>query len=129
MTKKIFPAALLLLLLSICFTAAARSQGDIRFETTTVDMGEISENGGPRTATFTFTNTGDGNVVITKATAQCGCTSPKYSEEPVAPGKKGTVQVTYNPKGRPGSFVKTVTLTLAGARKSKMILKIKGRVK
>lgn len=119
--------AFLLLAASLPLSAARR--GDARFETTTVDMGTISEKGGPRTATFTFTNIGDGNLVITSATAQCGCTRPEYSEAPVAPGKKSVVKVTYNPKGRPGAFSKNITLKFAGAKKGKIILKIKGAVK
>ena len=45
------------------------------------------------------------------------------------PGKKATVKVTYNPKGRPGAFTKNVTVRLANAKRSKVILKIKGTVK
>ena len=115
----------LLLLLCLALPALAKApKGDARFETTTIDMGTIPENKGPRAVTFTFTNIGDGNLVITSATAQCGCTRPEYSEAPVAPGKG-----TYNPKGRPGAFTKNVTVRLANAKRSKVILKIKGTVK
>lgn len=120
--------AALLLVLS-CQPAHAAAKGDARFATTTIDMGTISENGGAKSVQFQFTNIGDGNLVIVGASAQCGCTRPEYSEAPVAPGKKGSVKVTYNPKGRPGSFVKTVTVRFAGARKGKIILRIKGTVK
>ena len=120
----------LLLLLCLALPALAKApKGDARFETTTIDMGTIPENKGPRAVTFTFTNIGDGNLVITSATAQCGCTRPEYSEAPVAPGKKATVKVTYTPKGRPGAFTKNVTVRLANAKRSKVILKIKGTVK
>lgn len=120
---------ILALLLCCALPAMAAGKGDARFATTTIDMGTISENGGPRTATFTFTNIGDGNIVITDASAQCGCTRPEYSDAPVAPGKKGTIKVTYSPKGRPGSFTKAVTVRMAGAKKGKIVLKIKGVVK
>lgn len=121
---------ILFALFMICaLTAMAGSKGEARFASTTVDMGTISEKGGPKTATFTFTNIGDGNIIITDASAQCGCTRPQYSDAPVAPGKKGTIKVTYNPKGRPGSFMKSVTVRMAGAKKGKIVLKIKGTVK
>lgn len=120
----------LIVLLCLALSASARdSLGEARFESTTIDMGTIPENKGPRTVTFSFTNIGDGNLVITSATAQCGCTKPEYSEAPVAPGKKGTVKVTYNPKGRPGDFSKNITLRMANAKRGKVILKIKGTVR
>lgn len=120
----------LIVLLCLALSASARdSLGEARFESTTIDMGTIPENKGPRTVTFSFTNIGDGNLVIISATAQCGCTKPEYSEAPVAPGKKGTVKVTYNPKGRPGDFSKNITLRMANAKRGKVILKIKGTVR
>lgn len=120
----------LLLLLCLALPGLARGpRGEARFESTTIDMGAIPENKGPRAVTFTFTNIGDGNLVITSASAQCGCTKPEYSEAPVAPGKKGHVKVTYNPKGRPGSFTKNITLRMANAKRGKVILKIKGTVR
>lgn len=128
--KKLIPALLALItLIGIALPASAAPKGEARFAATTLDMGILSENGGPRSVIFEFTNVGKGNMVITNATAQCGCTKPSYSEAPVAPGHKGTVKVTYNPKGRPGAFSKTITLRLAGAKKNKVILKIKGTVK
>src|SRR5512139_718104 len=32
---------------------------------------------------FPFTNTGDADLVLTSATASCGCTVPKYNKKPV----------------------------------------------
>ena len=46
--------------------------------------------------------------------ASCGCTSPSYTKQPVAPGETGTVTVTFNPAGRPGRFTKTLMVDLAG---------------
>ena len=52
-----------------------------------------------------------GPLVIHQAIASCGCTVPKYTQEPVLPGKTGTVTVTYNGTGRyPGHFRKSITL-------------------
>ena len=54
---------------------------------------------------------GDAPLVIHQAVASCGCTVPEYSQEPIAPGKTGTVKVTYNGTGRyPGHFKKSITL-------------------
>lgn len=101
--------------------------GKINFAEKVFDFGKIKEKGGLVSHEFTFTNDGDGNLVILKATAECGCTRPSYSDAPVAPGKTGKLKVSYNPLGRPGSFEKVVTVTSSG-NPSKVRLKIRGVV-
>jgi hypothetical protein len=79
--------------------------------------------GKPVTHEFFFINKGTEPLKIESATASCGCTTPKWTTESVAPGKMGSVVVTYN-MGHAGKFSKTVTvLTTAG---EKVILYIKG---
>ena len=73
------------------------------------------------------TNTQGAPLVITRATASCGCTKPKYNTEPVAPGKSTIVEVTYNPAGRPGQFVKTIAIYSNG-KEGAYIVRIKGVV-
>lgn len=99
----------------------------IKFTEQTHNFGTIKEEKGPVTHEFEFINTGNGNLVIVDATAECGCTRPDYPKNPIAPGKKGKVKVTYNPAGRPGSFDKVVTVRTNGSPK-KVRLKIKGSV-
>ena len=132
MKKKNLLSPLLLLLcmaLAVPAMLAKGEKGDVRFAYTTYDFGIIPEKGGPVSCTFEFTNDGLGNVIITDATAQCGCTRPQFPEAPVKPGKKSKIKVTFNPAGRPGAFSKNVTVRLSGDRKKKVILKIKGTVK
>lgn len=110
------------------FTATgADKKPHIAFDKETHDFGKIREKGGKVTCEFTFSNAGAGNLVITDATAQCGCTKPTYPENPIAAGKTGVIKVTYNPMGRPGLFEKTVTVKTNGHPK-KVRLKIKGEV-
>lgn len=76
----------------------------------THDFGNIPE--GPKaTHTFTFVNTGNEPLIVSNAQASCGCTSPEFSKEPVLPGQKGKITVTYATQGRPGNFTKSVYLT------------------
>ena len=42
---------------------------------------------------FTFTNTGTAPLLISSASASCGCTVPKYSKKPVQPGDSGELEV------------------------------------
>lgn len=100
----------------------------IEFVTKTFDFGVIRESGGPVSHEFEFVNKGDGNLLILKATAECGCTRPSFPEKPVAPGKTGKIKVTYNPAGRPGGFDKVVTVTTNGSPR-KVRIKVRGTVK
>ena len=107
--------------------AKPKEKGEIKFTETTYDFGMIKENGGPVSHEFTFTNNGQGNLLILDAHAECGCTTPQFPEAPIAPGKTGKIKVTYNPLGRPGGFTKVVTVKTNGTP-SKINLKIRGTV-
>lgn len=100
----------------------------ITFKEKQYDFGYIAENGGPVTHIFEFVNTGTAPLVIVSATASCGCTRPSYPMEPIAPGKKGKIKVTYLPQGRPGEFDKTVKVRTNAKSSKKFALKIKGTV-
>jgi len=82
----------------------------IQFETETYDFGKINE-GAKAKHTYEFTNIGTKPLIIQDAKASCGCTVPTYSKEPVAPGDKGTIDVIFDSKGRPGKTSKYVTVT------------------
>lgn len=89
------------------------------------DFGKI-EQGKPVTYVFSFKNTGTAPIVVTDATASCGCTKPSWSKEPVAPGQTGSVSATFNAAGM-GPFNKTVTVT-SNAKTSTVYLTLKGEV-
>ncbi|ARK09919.1 DUF1573 domain-containing protein [Fibrivirga algicola] len=89
------------------------------------DFGKV-EQGKPVTYVFTFKNTGTAPIVVTDATASCGCTKPSWSKEPVAPGQSGQVSATFN-AASPGPFNKTVTVT-SNAKTSTVYLTLKGEV-
>ncbi len=95
------------------------------------DFGKIPE--GPKVNTeFEFKNTGKEPIVVTNATAGCGCTTPEFDKTPIAPGKTGKIRVGFNSEGRPGSFSKDVTVTFtSGVNRDKTgssKLTIKGSV-
>lgn len=118
---------MMLLVMGIGY-ANAQGQADIKFEKTTHNFGTFSENKPVVTYTFKFTNVGDGPLVIHQAVASCGCTVPEYTQEPILPGKTGTVKVTYNGEGRyPGHFKKSITLR-TNAKTEMMRLFIEGEM-
>ncbi|MHB1276955.1 MAG: DUF1573 domain-containing protein [Bacteroidia bacterium] len=61
---------------------------------------------------FKFTNTGKSDLIISDASAPCGCTIPSYSKEPIPPGESGKIDVEYNSEGRGcGRHEKSVQVT------------------
>lgn len=125
--------AIFLMLLTGILSLAAKNPQDgkpgIGFKESSYDFGTIREEGGPVSHTFEFVNTGDAPLLILNASASCGCTRPDYPRNPVKPGKSDKIKVTYNPKGRPGEFTKTVTVrTNIKGKDKKVTLKIKGNV-
>ena len=63
--------------------------------------------------TFKFKNTGNVPLVISSATASCGCTIPNKPEKPINPGEMGELDVIFRPKeGQVGQTVtKKITVT------------------
>lgn len=97
----------------------------IKFKTEIVDYGTITQNS-DGTRLFTFTNTGDAPLLITKVKTSCGCTVPSYSKVPILPGESGELNIKYN-TNKLGAFTKTVTVT-SNAEGGNKILKIKGNI-
>ena len=81
----------------------------IEWKKETHDFGNVTE-GTKAKYTFTFTNKGTEPVVITSATASCGCTVPSYSKEPVLVGKDGTITAIFDSAGKNGNQTKTITV-------------------
>ncbi|HXP52789.1 MAG TPA: DUF1573 domain-containing protein [Bacteroidia bacterium] len=95
------------------------------FEGKEHDFGTIEQDANG-TFLFMFTNTGKEPLVIKEAHGSCGCTVPRWPHNPVNPGQKDTIKVTYDTH-RVGAFTKTVTIT-SNAKESPMVLSIKGKV-
>ena len=124
---KMLVAALMVCSVCLALTASAKEkEAKIDFKEDVYDFGKVSVKDGKVSHEFEFTNIGSKNLVITDAKADCGCTRPEYSDEPVAPKKKGSVKVTFVPNGK-GTFTKKVTIVTNGNPR-KSYLRIKGEV-
>ncbi|GAB2601861.1 DUF1573 domain-containing protein [Spirosoma areae] len=73
------------------------------------DFGTLTE-GDTVEHVFAFTNTGEFPLIINNITASCGCTTPEWPREPVAPGAKSSVRVRFNSRGKSGEQNKTITI-------------------
>lgn len=125
--KRIFSIFALVLISVLTFNIVAAEKGAVMtFAEKTHDFGAIKEADGPVTHVFEFTNTGSEPLVIINVNASCGCTRPEYPKEPVMPGKKGKIKVTFNPAGRPGEFSKEVKIRTNGSKRP--VLRITGTV-
>ena len=103
------------------FAAMSQQKVDevIKLDNVRYDFGKIKQ-GVPVTTYFTITNLSDVPVIIESATAGCGCTTPEFSKEPIAPNSTTKLKVGYN-AGAMGHFEKPVTIKLAGVTETKVI--------
>jgi hypothetical protein len=115
------------LLLSLAIASIAQLPKQLQFREETYEFGRVPEDKGPVTHEFVFTNNSSRPVMILNVQASCGCTTPGWSKEPVAPGKTGFIQASFNPKGRPGVFTKSLTVT-TDLEANPVTLQIKGEV-
>ena len=106
---------LFLVMLLIGGISAAMAEAEIKFDKVSHNFGQFPEKSPVVTCVFTYENVGDAPLVINQAIGSCGCTVPEYTKEPVQPGQKGEIKVTYNGTGkRVGRFSKTVTVHCNG---------------
>ena len=83
----------------------------------------VQEDKGKVTHSFKFTNGGDAPLIIIDTRSTCGCTASHFTKEPVAPAGTGSIDVTFDPEGRPGTFRKEVKVyTNAGKASIKLII-------
>lgn len=120
-----------LLMAAVLFGAVAANAQDkkadelVKVNTENYNFSKIKQ-GTPVTTFFEITNTTATPVIIENVTASCGCTTPKWSKEPLAPGASSKIEVGYNAAAL-GTFGKDVYIKLAGASQPKVV-KISGEV-
>lgn len=112
---------------TLCNNYAQFAEPSISFGKTSYNFGNINELDGIKSYEFEFVNNGSQPLIVHDVTSTCGCTIPEWSREPIAPGGKGKIKVTFDPKGRPGAFRKTITVK-SNARESAVTLYIVGLV-
>ena len=120
----------LLFAIIICFPIvnfAQNAKSRIAFEKLQHNFGTFKEELGPQTVSFNFKNDGEVPLILNNVQASCGCTTPEWTREPIAPGAKGIIKVSYDPRNRPGVFNKTIRVS-SNAENADVVLTISGEV-
>lgn len=73
------------------------------------DFGQIPQ-GKPVYYNFEIVNTGSTPLKLDDVHASCGCTTPEWSREAIAPGATAIIKVGYNSAAE-GYFAKPITIT------------------
>jgi len=131
--KKVFS---LLVVMAFIFSSAVAQEAntekpkkvkepEITFENIVHDYGNIYQ-GDNGSCEFVFKNTGKADLILTNCRSSCGCTVPEWPKDPIAPGKKAHIKVTYNTQ-RVGAINKSITVE-SNATNNRVILTIKGNV-
>jgi len=98
----------------------------ITFEEPEFNFGEVPE-GNKVQHLFKFKNTGKAPLIISGASASCGCTVPSYPKKPIEPGETEEVTVVFDTKNKAGNQMKVVTIT-ANTNPSQTEIALKGLV-
>jgi len=117
MKKILFSAAVFVL------SASAFAQKKVdeiaKFTTETINFGKIKQ-GVPAKGVFTVTNISNQPIIIEQANPTCGCTISDFTKEPIAAGKTGVINATFN-AANVGHFDKHLTVKFAGVDEMKSI--------
>jgi hypothetical protein len=92
----------------------------------TVEYGSV-EKGSDGKRTIELKNVGDKPLIISNVQSSCGCTVPKWPTEPIAPGKKAEIVVTYNTSAV-GRFTKNITIFSNDVKSPNLLVRIQGTV-
>jgi len=97
------------------------------FATKVHDFGSIEANSKVNYS-FTFKNTGEADLIISRAVGSCGCTIPEYPKDPIKAGDSGKIDVSFNSANKHGNQQKSVTIytnTKAGVESLNITASIK----
>jgi hypothetical protein len=83
-------------------------EDNLKLKETAFDFGKIAQ-GKPVTHIFEVVNTGNDILSLENVQASCGCTTPEWSKDPIAPGATQKITVGYN-AATEGPFEKSITV-------------------
>jgi hypothetical protein len=87
----------------------------------TINEGDLAEH------VYTFTNTGETELLIIDVKPSCGCTVPEFTKEPITLNGTGEIKIVFDSNGKAGEVNKTVTV-VANTKEGQHELKFKAKV-
>lgn len=91
------------------------------FPEVTYNFGKIKQ-GDVVEHTFKFKNTGTAPLIISNIGVSCGCTTPDWTKDPIAPGKSGIITAKFNSAGKMGQQSKELTIESNAVTPGKLYL-------
>ncbi len=88
-------------------TIDTANMAKIKFTQDLHNFGTLKQ-GEKREHSFEFTNNGSLDLIVIDVKSSCGCTVASYSEEPIAPGQTGQININYDSTDRIGVQEKKV---------------------
>ncbi|HEY8733984.1 MAG TPA: DUF1573 domain-containing protein [Puia sp.] len=88
--------------------SVSQKEDILQLKETGFSFGKIPQ-GRPVNHVFEVVNIGRSPLLLENVQASCGCTTPEWSREPIAPGATVPIKVGYNAYSD-GHFNKTVTI-------------------
>lgn len=111
--KRLFTLTLLLIgFLGVNAQSAGTAPEVLQFRETAHDFGKIPQHK-PVFYYFEVVNNGTTPLKLDNVQASCGCTTPEWSREAIAPGAKAQIKVGFNAAAE-GYFKKDITITYNG---------------
>jgi len=98
-------------------------QPKIKFKELTHGFGKIKQ-GAVLTHDFVFSNEGDSTLIISKVLTSCGCTAALASDDHVAPGKEGKIEVKFDSQGYGGEISKVIYVDTNDPGQPRMMLEV-----
>jgi hypothetical protein len=126
--KKMKKSIFLILFGVIVTTVFSQNKALIKFKESTVDIGNVKQEEGSVKSVFYFKNEGNDTLRLIYVQPSCGCTSVKYTLDPVMPGQKGEIEAIYDAAKYPGDFKKSIIVRSNDPDNSTVLLYITGYV-
>jgi hypothetical protein len=115
----------LIILLAAFFVAGAQgastAEDVLKLKETEHDFGKIPQ-GKPVYYNFEIVNTSKESLKLDNVHASCGCTTPEWSRDPIAPGATAIIKVGYN-AATEGNFTKPITITYNTSQTKQLTIK------
>jgi Protein of unknown function (DUF1573) len=88
---------------------ALEGKGRLAFSSDTQYTGEILDTEVVHLS-YLFRNIGEGPLTITQVKPSCGCTVPELEKKTYMAGEQGTLEVSFDPKGKKGAVARSITV-------------------